>query len=211
MKTAILLLTLLCPALAAAEDGVAAALEAARQLWPQAMLASEQPSAPCAGAVEADPPAAARQGKVDVRVRCAGEQPWTRYLRLAVQEIVPVAVLRAPLAHGEALTPAMIEWQPRDRMRLPADLLADNDVPRTARRDLAAGSVLLQSQFTAPKSIQRGQSVTLLSRDSGMEIRATGEALADAALGARVRVRNTASRRVVEGVARDAGIVEVSL
>ena len=211
MKLLLLLLTLLCPALAAADDGVAAALAAARQVWPQALIESGLPSAPCEGAAQADAPGAARQGQVDIRVRCAGREAWTRYLRLSVRQIEPVAVLRAPLARGEALTPAMIEWQPRDRMRLPADLLADADTPRTARRELAAGSVLLQSQVTAPKTIQRGQSVTLVSRDSGMEVRAPGEALADAVLGARVRVRNAASRRVVEGVAREDGIVEVSL
>lgn len=214
MKPCFLALLLSTPLLAAAGDGVTAAMQAAAQVWPTARISATLTDAPCASEAIADAPASARDGLVQVRVRCTGMPGWTRYIGLRIEQTALVAVLRAPLAAGEPLTAEAIDWQPRDVLKLPADVLqapAAALPSLTARRQLAAGSVLALSQFTAPKTIARGQAVTLISRAAGMEVRAPGEALADAALGSRVKVRNSASRRVVEGIARSDGTVEVAL
>ena len=63
----------------------------------------------------------------------------------------------------------------------------------------------------APPVVRRGQSVTLVVRNGGLTVRATGVVLADAGLAERVRVRNTTTSRRVEGVIRSADSVEVSL
>jgi flagella basal body P-ring formation protein FlgA len=211
MKAVLLLLLLLCPALSQAGDGVAAALAQVQRAWPQAIVRSETSSAPCVGTLQADAPGSAFRGQLTVRVRCEGESAWTRYLRFHVEQRSRVAVLRAPLSRGQILDVTQIAWETRDLLQLPGELLSDTAATLTARRDLPAGTVLLASQFKAPQAIQRGQVVTLVSRLAGIEVSATGEALADAALGARVKVRNAASRRIVEGVARDHGMVEVQL
>lgn len=209
-----LALLLLAPLTVAAGDGVAAAMQAAAAVWPAAKITPLIADAPCSAPAVADAPTSARDGLAQVRVRCTGTSGWTRYIALRIEQTTQVAVLRAALAQGQALSTEGIEWQPRDAMKLPADALLQSgtELPAlTARRNLPAGSVLAHSQFTAPKTIQRGQAVTLISRAAGMEVRAPGEALADAALGARVKVRNSASRRVVEGIAKADGTVEVTL
>lgn len=214
MKLYPLALLLLAPLVAAADDGVTAARQAAARVWPAATITAATASAPCGSEAIADAPASARNGMVQVRVRCTGTPGWTRYIALRIEQATLVAVLRTPLAAGEALSAEAIEWQPRDVLKLPADVLQPTSTgltALTARRLLAAGSVLAQNQFIAPKTIARGQAVTLVSRAAGMEVRAPGEALADAALGSRVKVRNNASRRVVEGIARSDGTVEVTL
>ncbi|MES2683241.1 MAG: flagellar basal body P-ring formation chaperone FlgA [Pseudomonadota bacterium] len=213
MKPRHLALLLLSPLAAQAGDGVAAALQAAATVWPAAKITPVLSKAPCPVDAIADAPTSARNGLAQVRVRCAGTPGWTRYIALRVEQTTRVAVLRAPLAQGAALGAESIEWQPRDILKLPADALTEASALSvlSARRNLPAGSVLTQSQFTAPKTIERGQTVMLVSRAAGMEVRAPGEALADAALGARVRVRNNTSRRVVEGIAQANGTVEVAL
>lgn len=196
-----------------AGDGVQAALQAAQQLWPEAEISSNSPPAACASQALADAPGPARNGVTQVRVRCTDTPGWTRYIALRIEQSVAIAVLHAPLARGQMLKPELIDWQQRDVLRQSADVMTKASAmgSLTARRDLPAGSVLAASQFVAPQAIQRGQSVTLLSRAAGMEVRAPGEALADAALGARVQVRNKNSRRVVEGTACADGTVEVAL
>lgn len=214
MKPCLLALLLIGPLAAQAGNGVAAAVQAAAAVWPAAKITPLTAAAPCTAPVVADAPASARNGLAQVRVRCTAAPGWTRYVGLRIEQTAQVAVLRAPLAQGQPLSAEAIEWQPRDAMRLPADVLlhAGTGLPAlTARRALPAGSVLARSQFAAPKAIQRGQAVTLISRAAGMEVRAPGEALADAALGMRVKVRNSASRRVVEGIAKADGTVEVTL
>lgn len=214
MKLRHLALLLLSPLAAQASDGVSAAMQAASSVWPAAKITPLIVGAPCAADAIADAPSAARNGLAQVRVRCTGTPGWTRYIALRIEQTTLIAVLRAPLAQGQALTVDAIDWQPRDALKLPADALtqaATLPAALTARRDLPAGSVLSQSQFTAPKTIERGQAVMLISRAAGMEVRAPGEALADAALGSRVRVRNSNSRRIVEGIAQANGTVEVAL
>ncbi len=215
-RPAVLLLTLAtvlsAPAVRAGDD-VSAALKAASAVWPTARLSATGNPAPCPAEVIADTPASARNGLVQVRVRCTGTPGWTRYVPLRIEQTGLVAVLRAPLARGQTLSAATVDWQSRDVLRLPADVLLQGNplASLSAKRDLPAGTVLAQSQLIAPKAIQRGQAVTLVSRAEGMEIRAPGEAMADAALGSRVPVRNRSSRRIVEGIARADGTVEVSL
>ena len=50
----------------------------------------------------------------------------------------------------------------------------------------------------------------LAARAGGLEVRAPGVALADAAAEQRVRVRNLNSLKVIEGVADTAGVVRVN-
>jgi len=199
------------PRTVVADDGVQAALAAARAMWPEAKISAPGSSAPCPVATVVAVPTAARNGLSQVRVRCPATPGWTRYIALRISQQQSIAVLRGALAKGEPLSAATIDWQSRDLFTLPADVLtAGSASAGLARRDLPAGSVLTASQFIAPKAVARGQSVTLISRAAGMEVRAPGEALADAALGARVKVRNNTSRRVVEGIARADGTVEVA-
>jgi flagella basal body P-ring formation protein FlgA len=57
--------------------------------------------------------------------------------------------------------------------------------------------------------VQRGQTVRLVIEQPGISIAAAGTALADAARGDRLRVRNTSSGKVVEGTVGADGIVRV--
>lgn len=205
------LAALAMPRAALADDGVQAARAAAAAAWPEARIVAPNTAAPCPVATVVDRPSAARNGVSQVRVRCPASPGWTRYIALRVTQQQAIAVLRTPLAKGQALTAEAIDWQSRDVFTLPADTLTQRNVAAlVAKRDLVAGSVLTASQFVAPKAIARGQAVTLVSRAEGMEVRAPGEALADAAVGTRVKVRNNTSRRIVEGIAQGNGTVEVA-
>jgi flagella basal body P-ring formation protein FlgA len=64
--------------------------------------------------------------------------------------------------------------------------------------------------FKADLVIQHGQEVTLVAAAGGFEVRARGRALADAASGARVKVQNLSSMKVVEGVVDGPDLVRVA-
>jgi flagella basal body P-ring formation protein FlgA len=64
--------------------------------------------------------------------------------------------------------------------------------------------------FKADMVIKHGQDVTLIAAAGGIEVRAAGRALADAAGGARLRVQNLSSLKVVEGVVEGPDRVRVS-
>lgn len=210
LSVLLLLLTAIPAAAVTPADAARAALLAR---WPDAQITGGgETLPPCPGTLQAEAPSALRDGQAQVRLRCQAQPGWTRYLRLAVQRPGQVLVLRRALAPGEALSPADWMLEPRDLARLAAGVISDPQQAQgqLARRRLAAGSVLDIGMLAPTLAIRRGQTVTLVGRAAGLEVLATGIALADAASGSRVAVRNTVSRRQLEGIARADGRVEMA-
>src|SRR5690606_30212151 len=75
------------------------------------------------------------------------------------------------------------------------------------KHPVPAGSVLAARLVERPKIVRRGQRVPVVVRSGTLAVRSDGEALADAAEGDRVRVRNVSSRMVIEGVVGADGAV----
>jgi flagella basal body P-ring formation protein FlgA len=211
-----LLLALCCSLIASplwAADALVAARAALLERWPDALISTPAEALPaCTGQVSAEAPGALREGQAQVRLRCDGSPGWTRFVALGVRRPGQVLVLRRALARGESLSADLLYTEPRDLARLPGDLLSQPEQAegQLARRALPAGSLLSQDMLMPPLAIRRGDSVTLVGYAAGLEVRAVGEALADATEGARLKVRNRDSRRVVEGLARSGGKVEIA-
>ena len=153
---------------------------------------------------------------MSVEVRCeTASIAWKLFVPVGVTVQVPVLVATRGLARGQAAGAADVEVQMRDRSGLgPAWLSSIDDLqsagePRVLTRAVAPGSVLSPSLFANARVVRRGQSVTLVGRSGGFEVRAQGKALGDAGAGERVRVENLSSRRVVEGEVRSDGSVLV--
>jgi len=157
--------------------------------------------AACARPLQGELPAATRIAeRVTVGVRCA-EPQWRVYVRVAVETEMPVLVLRQAAARDSKIGPEDVEVR---TMRVPG--LADTyirDPAELADRHLkvaaAPGTALDVKLLAADILVKRGQRVTLVARVGGVEVRAQGEAVANATAGGRVRVLNLDSRRLVEG------------
>lgn len=214
MRRLLLLLCCLTSALPArAGDALAAAEAALRARWPDARITAPAEALPaCDGPISAEAPGTLRDGIAQLRLRCSAQPGWTRYVRLGVERPGTVWVLAQPLERGAVVAAALLKAEPRDLARLPYTPLTDPAAiaGQRARRALPAGTVLGASQLEAPPAIRRGETVTLVGLAAGLEVLAPGEALADAADGQRLKVRNRGSRRVVEGIARSGQRVEVA-
>ena len=159
------------------------------------------------------PPGGRRGANSSVGVRCSSPQPWKIYVSVRVSSRDRVLVAARPLPRDAVLGSADLEAVERD-----VDQLAQGYVTDVAqlsgmrlRRPIAAGAVLTPAMLASVPLIARGQQVTLEAGADSMSIRMAGEALDEAALGQRIRVRNLSSARVVEGVVRSAQVVEVLL
>ena len=72
------------------------------------------------------------------------------------------------------------------------------------------GTTLTMDMLKADLVIKHGQDVTLIASAGGIEVRAAGRALSDAAGGTRVKVQNLSSLKVVEGVVEGPDLVRVA-
>ena len=146
-----------------------------------------------------------------VGVRCSGAKPWKVYVPVDVVVTATVLVARQSLTKGHVLTAADLTTEERDVSRMRTGYLADRQrvLGQRLKTQLIAGKVLKPSMLEADITIRRGQTVTLTAANSSFNITMRGKALMDGALNQRIRVQNSHSGRVVEGIVRSREHVEV--
>ncbi len=157
------------------------------------------------------------RGGWSVAVSClaaVGSNPlWTVHVPVQVSELRTVVVLSRAVPPGQVLAAADLSLRKLDVSTLGYGYLEQLEQAQgqTLRRPFAAGSVLTPEALVSIKLVRRGGLVTLLSQSGGLQVRSQGKALQDGSSGERITVENTASHRVVQGLVRDGGTVEVGL
>jgi flagella basal body P-ring formation protein FlgA len=172
------------------------------------------PPADCAGRMHADPaPGIAAPARVLIELRCDGPTHWHLFVPVRVVGTTPVVMTRHAIVPGSLLTAADLSLEQRDAVGLPPGYLNDTSIAvgMTASRAIAGGAVLTNQQLAGPKTVQRGQMVTLVANASGISVRMPGKALSDGFINQRIRVENLSSGKIVEGVARSDQVVEIVL
>ena len=149
--------------------------------------------------------------KTIVGVRCDGTRAWKMYVPVDVVVESRVWVAARSLPRGHLLTRDDIVADVRDVSRMTRGYIDDPRqlVGQRLRSSVLAGHVLTPRLLEADRIVRRGQTVTLAVSQGGVDIRMAGRALADGALGQRIRVENLNSGRIVEGVVRSPELVEI--
>jgi flagellar basal body P-ring formation protein FlgA len=148
-----------------------------------------------------------------VGVRCASHNQWTVFVQVALEQELSVLVLRRPLARRARIVVGDVELQTRRVPGLGSNFISDLTIleGRRLRRALPAGAALTPDALATEVLIKRGQQVTLLAANGGIQIRAQGHALTEGSANERIRVQNVNSLKIVEGVIENAGTVRVDL
>lgn len=146
-----------------------------------------------------------------VGVRCTGSKPWKVYVPVDVVVTAKVLTARHVLPRGHLVTAADIAIVDRDVSRMISGYLSD---PRALagqrlKQQLLAGQVITPAMLAADQIVRRGQTVTLIAAGGGVNISMRGKALMNGALNQRIRVENSNSGRVVEGIVRSPEHVEI--
>jgi len=168
----------------------------------------------CAGGLEASLPAGAELGAhVAVRVSCTTPgTPWALFVPVHIDSDVNVLVLKQSALRGARLTAGQVSSETRRVAGLAVGYVTDVSMleHHTLARSLPAGTALTADALLADLIVHQGQEVTLVASGPGISVRAMGKALQDGREGARVRVQNLASLRIVEGVVDAHGVIEVT-
>ncbi len=151
------------------------------------------------------------RGATSVNVRCEGATPWSIFVPVMIREKRTVVVATRSLAPGQQLQAEDVTTQ--------AVWVSDATTPylestaqaigKQTQRLIPAGSPLPLQALRSPRAIRRGATVTLALERGPLAIRVGGVALQDGVLGERIQARNNSSRRVVEGILAENGVVQV--
>lgn len=157
------------------------------------------------------PPGSRKSGSISVGVACDDGKPWKIYAQSRISLLRRIVVLNRPLMRGDQLTAGDISFEERDISRLNGRYVEDIEhlIGFAAASSLNANTVLRVNMFKAPKLVKRGQTVMVLAGSPGFEVRVSGKALADGSAGDRVRVKNTRSKKIIEGRVLQNGDVKV--
>lgn len=156
-------------------------------------------------------PGSKTTGRLIVGVRCQGRRPWNVYVPVDVAVMEDVLVTARSLARGHVLGREDVEVVRRDVARLIGGYTTDPAAVAGQRlkRSVPPGTVLTSNHLQPAILIERGQTVTLTIRSDSLDISMSGKALMDGVENQRIRVQNTGSGRVVEGLVRSPELVEV--
>jgi flagella basal body P-ring formation protein FlgA len=167
----------------------------------------------CGGPLQASLLSGVRmQTQASIAVGCHRGADWTLYVPVTVQSRIRVWALRTPESQGARLGAGDVVAETRLVGGLAVGYVTDLTAlaHSTLRHPLPAGAVLTSNDLLPDLMVRQGQQVTLIASAGGVWVRASGLALQDGRQGALVRVQNTSSARVVQGVVTSEGVVDVT-
>jgi flagella basal body P-ring formation protein FlgA len=147
--------------------------------------------------------------RLSVPVQCPQADGWTVRVQVQLQLFRPVLVTSRALLRGDGLRPADVHAEERDVTRLGYGYVdsLDQVAGRTLARALPSGSVLTPAALGGRRMVRAGDHVQVVANLDGIVVRADGVALGSGDNGARLRVRNESSGKVVDAMVHAPGVV----
>lgn len=149
-------------------------------------------------------------GKLLLNLRCDTGRVWARPVGLYVVVKGRYLAATRPLKSGQVLTPSDWKWVDGDLSKMGDSLVDSPELLKNMELSRAqqAGNALRLNDFRPMSVIKSGDQVRVAIVGRGFGIDASGQALADAALGASVKVR-ISDGKIIQGTAVSQGVVEV--
>jgi flagella basal body P-ring formation protein FlgA len=149
-------------------------------------------------------------GKLLLNLRCDTGRVWARPVSLYVLVKGRYLAATRPLKSGQVLTPSDWKWVDGDLSKMGDSLVDSPELLKNMELSRAqqAGNALRLNDFRPMSVIKSGDQVRVAIVGRGFGIDASGQALADAALGASVKVR-ISDGKIIQGTAVSQGVVEV--
>lgn len=175
-------------------------------LPPRALPANARP---CAAPEVFLPQGSRAWGRFSVGLRCR-TPAWVLFVPARVEVFGDYLSAARPLAVGTVLASTDLKSTQGDLASQPPGTLTalSQAVGRSLRLPMLAGATLTANHLLNALTVQRGQTVRVVAQGEGFAVANEGIALGNAAEGQLVQVR-LSSGRVIQGIARQAGVVEV--
>ncbi|MEM8744583.1 MAG: flagellar basal body P-ring formation chaperone FlgA, partial [Pseudomonadota bacterium] len=126
----------------------------------------------------------------------------------SIDAVVPAAAIKRGMTISEE--DLKIVRLPLTRVPTAAHKEMSNVVGMAAKKQLMPGRPIMRSDIEPPKLVKRNGMVTIVYKTNGMVLKTMGRALADAARGETVSIRNIQSKRTIEAEVTATGTVSVS-
>ena len=151
------------------------------------------------------PPGARAWGRTNVSVHCEMAGGWRIFVPVHIRILGNYLITARALVQGQVVGAG-------DLADLPANILTDpaQAIGKTVAQSVSSGQPLRSDMLRQTLVVQQGQSVRVVSQGPGFRVSAgAGRALNNAAENQVVQVRMP-NGRIISGLARDGGVVEIA-
>lgn len=123
-------------------------------------------------------------------------------LRGVMHRLVSVPVLVESLTKGAIIGKRDIQMIEMREHSLKDEMIMSQDalIGMTPRRLIVAGQPVTRADIEAPRTVERGDLVTMIFQQGGMTLTAQGKAMEHGATGDTIRVTNTSSNKTLEAL-----------
>ena len=130
-------------------------------------------------------------GRVAVGIHCNTDEGRTRYVQADVSVTIEHVVLARDVTRGAALTPQDVTLERGMLEKLPQHAVKhiEDATGLVATRALRAGTALQSYQLRRQDLVKRGQTVSVIARGAGFQVRREAQAMDNGALGEQIRLR----------------------
>ncbi len=167
---------------------------------------------PCARDLKIDFTRADRvMGNTALTIACDHPVHWQIHLPVQVDIYDDVLVSKTPLVKGQIIDENQVKKKKMKVSSLFHGYFSEK-VALTglqAKRNLARNSVLNPTNLAPRQLVTSGQQVTIVLNLQGLQVKSSGQALQSASQGQVIKVRNTQSNKIVEGVVTASGQISV--
>lgn len=152
------------------------------------------------------------QGSASLAVKCTSPQKWKIHVAAHIDGQVNALIARHPIPRGTVIRNEDLEFVLRRYSQLnygyygSAKLLTNME----AKRNIKAGQVVTPSLVRAQKLVLRGEHITIVAQNGGLNLRVKGKALMDGQIGQTIKVKNLNSKKLIYARVISAGIVKVN-
>lgn len=152
-------------------------------------------------------------GNTSVRVRCSTRINWTLYVPVTIKLFRPIMVAATTLVRGEELQISDYTLDERDVSNIVNGYITSPDEYHgyLIKRPIRIDQVITPHMLQIPKFVHKGERVLVLAETGSLQVRSSGVALEDGIRGDIIRVRNSASKRIIEGRIVSPGVIRITL
>lgn len=152
-------------------------------------------------------------GRVTLKVRCTGSNPWSIFVPAQVHIYRQVLLASRPLKRASILSEADLKLTERDIGLLNRGYLTsiEQATGKKLARQLLMDQVLVPAYLKQAEVISKGDHVVITARSGGISVRMSGEALSNGGIGEQISVRNLGSGRAIRVRVTGPGQVEAAM
>ena len=151
-------------------------------------------------------------GKTTVHLRCNATSPWTVYLSAQINLYGKVIQTASPLTKGHIIRKNDLQAVEEDLSRIKYGYFTSKEhlIGKQLKRRLPQNRIIKANYVKAPTLVKRGELVSIVAENAGYSVKMTGTAMNNGAKGERIQVKNSSSKRIVEGIIKEAGVVSIN-